>query len=389
MNDDVSILLCSGGASWEMSMVRGMQRRELGVVIARRCADPGELLGIALRDLPRAVVVDASMPWVDRDLVATLRRAGVEVFAIGRSPRPLDRMGVRCLDNDVTAEALAGMLHQLAAPNPVAKPADSAREAARAGRVIGVWGPVGSPGRTTVSVHLAIEAAAAGVSTLLIDGDVWGACIAQLLELDEIPSIAQAARLAADGWPAPFGDCVQTGPRGIHVLAGLARAELWPEIREEAWRSVVAEARRHFELVVIDVGAPIEEDEELAFDRVPYRRNLVTTTTLDHADEIVLVAGADPVGLRRAVVAHRTLTERRRGAGGGVGVMLNRVPRPGRRLQDCSRAVSEWMGAAPVALLPEEQALSRTVWEGRPLHDVAPRSAWLRELRPFVRGLVA
>ena len=385
---DVPIVLCSGGASWELPLVRGMQRRELGVQIARRCIDPGELIGVALRDRPRAVVVDASMGWVDRDLVTRMRRAGVEVFAIGTSPRPLDRLGVRCLDSDVTAEALAGALHQLGAPVLVNGPVAQASEK-RAGSVVGVWGPVGAPGRTTVAVHLAIEAAISGASTLLIDGDVWGACIAQLFELDETPSIAQAARFAADGWTRPLVECVQQGPRGINVLAGLARAELWPEVREEAWRAVLAEARSEFDLVVVDVGAPIEEDEELAFDRVPYRRNLVTTVTLDHAEDIVMVAGTDPVSLRRAVVAHRTLTERRRGVGVDIGVVLNRVPRPGRRLQDCSRAVSEWMGAPPRALLPEESAFRRTVWEGRPLQDVAPRSAWLRELRPLARELVA
>lgn len=393
-DDALPVLICSGGAAWELPLVRGMQRRELGVVIARRCVDHGELVGTALRDRPRAVLVDASMTWVDRDLVVTLRRAGVEVFAVGNSTRPLADIGVRCIAADASAEAVAGALHQLEVPAFVAA-SPVVAEHGTLGHVVAVWGGAGSPGRTTVAVQLAVEAAAAGTSTLLIDADVWAACVAQLLSLNEAPSIAQAARSAADGWPSPLTECLQAGPHGLQVLAGLARAELWPEIREEAWRAVLSMARTSFELVVVDVGASIEEDEELAFDRVPYRRNLVTTTTLDHADDTVLVTGADPVSLRRAVVAHRTLTERRTGgranprAGMGPDIVLNRVPRAGRRLQDCSRAVSDWMGSVPLAMLPEEPAFDRTVWEGRPLRDVAPRSPWLRELRPLLAELSA
>ena len=62
-----------------------------------------------------------------------------------------------------------------------------------------------------------------------------------------------------------------------------------------------------YDLVVVDVAASIETDEELVYDRVPFRRNLVTTIALERADDVVLVAAADPIGLRRAVVAHRTL----------------------------------------------------------------------------------
>jgi Flp pilus assembly CpaE family ATPase len=72
-----------------------------------------------------------------------------------------------------------------------------------------------------------------------------------------------------------------------------------------------------------------------------------------------------------------------------VRVVLNRAPRPGRRLQDCSRAVSEWIGPAPIALLPHEPAFDRMSWEGRTLHQIAPRSKWLRELRPLVDEVIA
>jgi len=41
-----------------------------------------------------------------------------------------------------------------------------------------VWGPKGAPGRTTVAVNLAFEAAAAGGEVLLVDADTYGGAVA-------------------------------------------------------------------------------------------------------------------------------------------------------------------------------------------------------------------
>ena len=384
-----SVLVCSGGAPWELALVRGLGRPELGIRVARRCVDHGELLGTALRDRPRAVLVDASLPWVDRDLVTTLRRAGIETIAIGISARPLEQVGIHCLPAETSPEVVSALVFGFdAAPSVTGSVPDDRVGASTSGRLVAVWGAGGAPGRSTVAIHVAVEAASAGSRTLLIDGDVWSASIAQSLELDETPSITQAARLAADGWPAPITDCVQAGPHDVAVLVGLARAELWPEVREESWRAVLAAAVLEYDVIVVDLAAPIEEDEELAFDRVPFRRNLVTTVVLEQADEIVMVVASDPIGLRRAVMAHQSLLARTP-ATSEVTVILNRTPRSGLRMQDCSRAVSAWIGARPVALLPHEPDFVRVVWEGRPLHAIAPRSPWLRELRVVANAVTA
>jgi Flp pilus assembly CpaE family ATPase len=208
--------------------------------------------------------------------------------------------------------------------------------------------------------------------------------VAQVLELDEAPSITHAARLAADGWPRPLASCLQPGPDGTAVLAGLPRAELWPEVREHAWRALLDAARAEFDIVVLDLAPPIEEDEELSFDRVPHRRNVLTRVGLEQADQVITVVDADPVGLRRGIVAHRTLAESMPRVADRVEVVLNRVPGSARRAQESSAAISEWTGRAPIALLAVEPALRRVRWEGRPLQAVRPRSPWLRDLRPLV-----
>jgi len=388
---EVRIVTCAGGAAWEAPLVRGLQRRELGIELVRRCVDHGELLGIALRDRPRAALVAAELPWLDRDLVGTLQDAGVAVVAIDSlGGRPLDRLGVsRVLDADATVEAVVAHLHGIGGDSaPSVRPPDADEVSGLNGRVVAVWGGPGAPGRTTVSVHLAVEAARSGAKVVLVDADPWAPAVAQVLGLAESPSVAQAARLAAEGWPESLASCLQVGPDGVAVLAGLAHPDLWPEIRDHAWRAVVDAARAQAGLVIVDVGAPVEEDEELAFDRVPYRRNLMTLTALESATDVFLVAAADPVAVRRAVVAHRALQQVRPAVARRTKVVLNRAPRSPRRLQECSTLLAEWTGAPPLAFLPVERAFDRCVWEGRTLRAVAPRSAWLRELHALVTAVV-
>jgi Mrp family chromosome partitioning ATPase len=386
MSDVVRIIVGAGGARWELPMLRALQRPDLGVRVLRRCNEPGELLGTALRDRPRAVVLDGALPWLDRDLVATLCEAGVAVVAVGSQTATLDALGAVPVSEDVDASTLVELLAGL---TPAAADGGTApRVDAPRGRVVVVWGAPGAPGRTSVAVHLATESARTARRTLLVDGDGWAASIAQLLELSESPAVAQAARSGARGWPEPLEQFLQRGADGLEVLAGLPRAELWPEVAPAAWLAVLDAAARAFDAVVVDVAAPIEEDEELVVERIPFRRNLMTTVALDRADRTVLVTSADPIGLRRGVLAHRQWTERW-SRGHEPAIVLNRLPARAGQIQDCTRAVERWAGSEPAALLPVEPTFARVVWEGRPLHDVAPRSPWLRELRAVAPELVA
>ena len=109
MSDDIPVIVCAGGASWELPLLRGLQRPELGIRVVRRCLDHGELLGTALRDRPRAVVLDGALEWLDRDLVATLKRSGVEVVAVG-DLRGRAELGAVDVAADMDAAGLAQVL---------------------------------------------------------------------------------------------------------------------------------------------------------------------------------------------------------------------------------------------------------------------------------------
>ncbi len=378
------VVTCAGGAAWEAPLVRGLQRPEFGVDVVRRCVDLGELLGIALRDRPRAVVVSAELPWLNRDLVGTLQDAGVAVVAVetGLGGRPLERIGVsHRFTAPPDAEMVAGLLHRLGS-EPEAPVAGPVRPGAKGrGRLLVVWGGPGAPGRTSVAVHLALDHRRTGGDPILIDGDGWAPAVVQLLGLPTEPALTTAVRDAANGWPSPLGASLLEAADGLRVLGGLPRADLWPEIRDRSWRAVLDAAREQSDVVVVDIAASIEEDEELSFDRVPFRRNLMSRIALQDADQVLMVVRADPVGLRHGIFVYRSLRDELPTAADRVSVVLNHTPTSSRRLQDCSSTVEEWTGRPPIGFLPREEAFSRVLWEGRPLAHVAPRSRWLKELR--------
>ncbi|WP_404384103.1 hypothetical protein LL946_01605 [Knoellia locipacati] len=172
--------------------------------------------------------------------------------------------------------------------------------------ITAVWGPTGSPGRTTLAVTMASVLASRGVRTLLVDLDTWGASIAQALALiDEAPGVAAAARASEQGTldSASLSRVAPEVTSGLRVLTGIPKPERWPELRAAAVEDVLEKSRALVGHVVVDCGFSIEDDEELSYDTAAPRRNATTLTALECADSLVVVGSADPIGLQRLVRA--------------------------------------------------------------------------------------
>lgn len=259
------------------------------------------------------------------------------------------------------------------------------------GQVVVVWGPTGSPGRTTVAVNLAAELADPLSPALLVDADTYGASAAQVLAvLDEVPGIAAAARAADQGTLTRKG-LAELAPEvrpGLRILTGLPRADRWPEVRDVALADVLDRCRTLARWVVVDVAAPVEQDEDLAFDTMAPRRNGATLTALEAADRVVVVGTGDPVGIQRLVrgvdqlsgcsTAPRTVVVTRVRPG-PVG------PEPGRRIQE---ALDRFAAVGPVHLVPEDQeALDTALLHGRALAEVRPRSVARSAIADLARQL--
>ena len=258
------------------------------------------------------------------------------------------------------------------------------------GRIVAVWGPIGSPGRTTLAMNLAAEEAAAGRSVMLIDADSYGASIAASLGLlDESASFAQACRAADQGVLSratleKISSELVFAEGTFSLLTGLTRADRWPELRAAAVERVLSMAQKLSEVVVVDCGFALESDEELSYDTVAPRRNAATLTVLTHADVIYAVGNSDPVGIPRLIKGLSELSQIVPDT--QVHVVANKVRRKAVGGSPEKALAQAWERFGPVQgishFLPWDPELTdKALLEGRLLLEVAPDAALRRAIR--------
>lgn len=410
----VPVLTAVPGAAWESGLVAELESTDHGVTVVGRCVDLAELLSAAAAGSARAVLLSADLGRLDRDAVARLGAAAVAVVGLIdpgdlHAEDRLRRIGVvRVLPSDVgaaevarvvveaVAEGLAGELPWLgdpAAALPVLGPPVRPPAPARGrGRVVAVWGPTGAPGRTSVAIGVADEAARLGVTTLLVDADPYGGTVAQTLGLlDEVAGLALACRAATAGQLDTGRLAVESRQLrpDLRVLTGITRADRWPELRPTAVRAVLEQARHLSALTVVDCGFCLEEDEELSYDTAAPRRNGATLAALAAADTVLCVGAADPVGLRRLIQA---LDELREAVPGVVPlVVVNRLRAavvPGVPRREVAAALQRWAGLDATAYLPAAPAVLDTAMRtGATVAEAAPASPLRAELAELARVL--
>ena len=417
----VPVLAAVTGATWEATLVAGLERTPTGITVVRRCVDLPDLLAAAAAGTARAVLLAADLRRLDRDALARLAAARVAVVGLHTpgdeaAETRLRQLGLEHVlpadapPSDIAAAVAAALAGQqsgvaeraathawsqpLGALPDREPPADpEAAVAPGTGRLVAVWGPTGAPGRTTVAVTVAAELAASGVATLLADADVYGGVVAQVLGfLDEAPGLAAAARLANNGQldvAALAGAAPHVTPQ-LRVLTGISRADRWPELRPAALDQVWELARSLAAVTVVDLGFCLEQDEELSFDTAAPRRNGATLATLAAADIVLAVGTADPVGMQRLV---RGLAQLREVVPGALPrVVLNRVRRsavgadPESQLAE---ALERYAGVRDVSYVPEDrEALDAALLQARTLGEVRPDSAARLALTAVAAGLV-
>jgi MinD-like ATPase involved in chromosome partitioning or flagellar assembly/DNA-binding NarL/FixJ family response regulator len=399
-------VLCALHAPGEAELVAALDAPGTGVLVVRRCADLAEVTALAIAGVGRVVVLGSGLPGVDRAALARLRAAGSRVVLLAQA-HDLARcsaLGAEAvLEIEAPVEAvvratqaaareaerqppsLAGDERQSAAgpAQPSAAPSpDVTRQAQRRpGRLLAVWGPHGSPGRTTIAVNLAAELAALGEQALLVDADTWGGCVGQTLGLlDESPGLAAAARSAANGTldaPELSRLCPVVEP-GLRVLTGLTRPDRWRELAPTGLDMVWETARTVADWGVVDCGFSLEDDGGAGFEAMlGPRRNGATLSALAAADVVLVVGAAEPVGIQRLVQGLTDL--------GDLGipvarrlVVVNRVrasaagPRPE---QAVSEALVRYAGVPDPVLVPDDRvAVDRAMLEGVTLRATAPSS---------------
>jgi MinD-like ATPase involved in chromosome partitioning or flagellar assembly len=410
----IPVLTAVTGAGWESRLVAALENDRNGLAVARRCMDVADLLAAVAAGHGRAVLLSADLRRLDREVLGRLAAAEVAIVGVvpvgdEQAERRLRQLGVEhvltaeATPAEVSAEVRRAIDGISVRPDAGGVTRRDERNGLRdvlpdseptmVGRLVAVWGPTGAPGRTTIAVNLAAEAARLGNTALLADADTYGGAVAQVLGLlDEAPGLAGAARAANSGQldlPALARHARQVTPR-LRVLTGITRTERWPEIRPASLEVVWELARGLAEITVVDCGFCLEQDEELSFDTVAPRRNGATVTTLERADVVVAVGSADPLGLQRLVRALSDLRELVPGA--EVRVVVNRLRSsvvgadPGRQVRS---ALERYAGVVAAALVPEDRAgLDAALLRGQTLAEVSPRSAARQVIAALATDLV-
>ncbi|GAB4099823.1 AAA family ATPase [Sinomonas halotolerans] len=405
----MSIPVVTIGAG-QAELVGSLERLHGPVTVVRRCSELAELIAACQTGLARAAVVAGGTADITATLVDRLATVGVALVGLSDDDAErsrLEGLGVLSAREGVAASELAGMiaeaveraaltsapapLSSFAVPGarPLAEPAqgESSEEPAGEGEIIAFWGPIGSPGRTTLAVNCAAELVAEGRRVVLVDADTYGASVAAMLGLlDDSAGLAQACRLADQGLldrqsleriatPVIMGPAAGVGT--LRVLTGLTRADRWPEIRAAALGAVLERCREIADSVIVDAGFCLEADEELSFDTMAPRRNAATLRSLEVADRVFAVGAADPVGMPRLVRALGELEQAVPQA--SPAVVFNKV-RPGSVGRFPERALREaWDRFGPAhpitAMIPfDGAAADAALLGGSVLLEAAPES---------------
>lgn len=265
------------------------------------------------------------------------------------------------------------------------------------GSVIAVWGPAGSPGRTTLAIGIAAELAALGHSVALADVDTHGASIAPTLGmLDEAPGFAAACRLAGNKTLSHaelerIAQRYESRSGGFQVLTGIGRSSRWPELSAERVAATIALCRTWVDFTVLDTGSSLENDEEISSDLFAPRRNASTVTAVHEADRIVAVGSADPVGLSRFLRAHVDLLEA--ASTSDITVVMNRMRASAIGMNpqgQVTQTLSRFAGIESPVLIPYDQsAIDGAILSGRTIADSAPRSPARAAMRELVASRLA
>ncbi len=389
----LGVLLAGDGEDWERPALDALQgSRDL--VLLRRCLDLTELLAAATSGTAQVAVIGHRSHGLDRDAVDRLAAAEVRVVVVvadagtsaasyAQERERLERLGVaEVLPAAATATDLARVVreavtHERAAPEePALLPGRGAGGGAT-GRVVAVWGPHGAPGRTTLTVGLGAALAARGVPAVLVDADPHGGAVGQHLGvLDEASGLLGAVRLANAGSldAARLAACARTVDPGLAVLTGLPRADRWQEVRPGPLSEVVDAARALADLVVVDAGAGLEAPPPPGLP-VPRTREALVTGVLEEADEVLVVASPDPVGLTRLARALVDLRAVR--SDGPAYVVVNRMRAGlGWRERDVADMVARVSPASPLVFVPDDTATAdKALVAGRTVAQVDPRGS--------------
>ena len=236
-------------------------------------------------------------------------------------------------------------------------------------RTIAVVSPKGGAGKTAIASNLAVGlATAAPGETVIIDLDVQFGDVGNALRLAPEHTIADAVR-AGDALDATTLKAFLTGhPSGVYVLCAPESPADADLIGTDDVSRILQLLQGLFRFVIVDTGAGLDEH---------------TLAAMEHATDIVLVAGTDVASaraVRKEIDAFDLLgltTQRRH-------LVLNRADaRVGLSADDIEGTV----GLAISVSIPSSRAVPLSMNQGIPVLEGAQKSPVSRSLGELVNRL--
>ena len=330
-----------------------------------KCVSAEELLAIlASGRAVSALMVDAGLPAVDRDLIDRARTIGAGVIVVddGRIRRNWHELGVEAvIPPDFDRDDLLAVLGTYSTPIRAvdhAPASDSPITESWRGHLVAITG-IGGAGASTLAMAIAQGVAAdprnRGLVTLLdlaLDADQ-----ALLHDAGDIaPGLQELVDAHRGGTPpvhVVHDFLFDVERRGYSLLIGLRQHRDWTVIRPRAFAAALTNVQRAFRFVVADIDGDFEGEQETGSVDVE-ERNLLARHTVTHADVVVLVGTASLTGLRSIARTLRRLHSLAVDLSRVI-VVINRAPRNPRLRAEISRAV---------AALTNESALRNPVFIG-------------------------
>lgn len=307
-----------------------------------------------------ALLVDGSLPGVDRDLLEVARSTACTPVVVGGPDRDWRSVGAAAaLAADFSRADLVGLLAEHAQTLAEvhshaghALEADEPTPATWSGRLTAVTGPGGTGASVlaqALAQGLADDARNAG-HVVLADLATHADHAMYHGAPDVVPGLTElvdAHRAADPGAPAVRSSTFAVAGRGYHLLLGLRRPRDWAALRPRATEAAVTGLLRAFRQVVADVDADVEGEEETGSVDAE-DRNLVARTVLSRADVVIVVGQSGTKGLHSLV---RTIDEL---VAFGVEPtrlvpVLNHAPRSPRARAELARAFGD-LGAATLGV---------------------------------------
>lgn len=345
--------MAAGGAAWEAAVIEEIQQ-SASLDLFRRCLDVAEVL--ALADHCDVAVLSTDLGGLDVDAVRLLQQRGVRIVGLGDEDR-----GVRL---GIVVGRLGSLEAALSEPRPVIPEIS--------GEIVVVWGPHGAPGRSVVAASVASAVAASGRRVTLIDADARGGALAQMFALlDDVSGLVAACRSANHGELQTVAGHAVDVESGLRLLTGVARADMWAQVRLGPFERVVQQMGLDSDVVVVDVGPGIDG---------------VVRHVLEIARHVIVVGRADPVGLARLI---RSLHDLRDVVPTDPVVVINQVRSTSAWSErDVADAVQRLAGVRPDLFIPaDHRSLDTAVLRGRVPAQVVANSPFATAIGTLVSRL--